>query len=500
MYRAAMKHRLSLIFAILMLSVVTTACQPIQPEGGATGAPAEAETVVHLTLLHLNDVYEIMPVSGGKLGGLARVTTLRKELAAANPNTIVTFAGDLYTPSGLSAAVVDGTLVDGEQAVAVMNTVGVDYMTFGDHEFHVSSADEFYARLAETQFPILSSNVSTVDGEPFPGVAANAIFTVTNPAGQALRVGIFGVTEEIGKTPVELSYTDPMTATAVQVAALRDQVDLLIALTHFHVTEDEALAQAFPEIDLIVGGDDHEHMAVTSDTDTAPIYKSDSNARNVYVLDLFYDTATAELKVEAQLEPITDAIADDPETQAVADEWVTRIFDAYRAEGVDPAEEVATAPVDLDGFATSIRNYPTALTTMVAAGMLALAPDADAAFYPSGFMRLDDLIPAGGVFTQYDLLRTFPNDFTLVTVEMGGEDLIGWLEYSRSLAGSGNYMLTSDNLQFNEAAQGWELNGEALDPAQSYLMVAPKDALDSSMAIGEEVGTIRQALINQLQP
>ena len=488
-----------IVLLLFALSAWMTACRPIQSTGSATDpSAAAADSVVRLTLLHLNDVYEIMPVSGGKLGGLARVTTLRQRLAAANPNTFVTFAGDLYTPSGLSSAIVDGSPVDGEQAVAVMNTVGIDYMTFGDHEFHVRHEDEFYARLAETRFPILSSNVTAADGEPFPGVAANAIFTATNPAGNAMRVGIFGVTEPIGKTPVAISYLDPMEATAAQVETLRDQVDLLIALTHFHVTEDEALAQAFPEIDLIVGGDDHEHMAVSSGTESAPIYKSDSNARNVYVLELTYDTATAELKIEAALEPITDAIADDPNTRAVANEWVERIFDAYRAEGIDPAQEVATTPVDLDGFATSIRNFPTALTHLVANGMLALAPDADAAFYPSGFLRLDDLIPAGSTVTQYDLIRMFPNDFTLVPVEMAGADLIGWLDYSRSLAGFGNYLLTSDNLHFQEATQRWELNGETMDPDKIYQMVAPQDALDPSLAIGEKVGTLRQALLTQL--
>jgi 2',3'-cyclic-nucleotide 2'-phosphodiesterase (5'-nucleotidase family) len=111
---------------------------------------------------------------------------------------------------------------------------------------------------------------------------------------------------------------------------------------------------------------------------------------------------------------------------------------------------------------------------------------------------LDDLIPAGSTVTQYDLIRMFPNDFTLVPVEMAGADLIGWLDYSRSLAGSGNYLLTSDNLHFQEATQRWELNGETMDPDKIYQMVAPQDALDPSLAIGEKVGTLRQALLTQL--
>jgi 5'-nucleotidase/UDP-sugar diphosphatase len=493
----------ALLFGLLVL--LLAACQPIQPvesDAAATTSAAtttDTATTVHLTILHLNDVYEIMPVGGGMVGGLARIATLRQQLTAANSNTIVTFAGDLYMPSGLSAAMVDGTPLDGEQAVAVMNTVGVNYMTFGDHEFHISNEDEFYARLAETQFPILSSNVLAANGEPFPGVAANAIFTATNAAGHTLRVGVFGVTEKIGRTAIALRYVDSQEATAAQVAALRDQVDVLIAITHFYVEEDKALAAAFPEIDLIVGGDDHEHMAVTTGPDTAPIYKSDSNARNVTILDLAYDTASQALTIDARLQPVTDALAEDPITKAVVDVWMERGFAAYRAEGVDPAAVIGTAPADLDGFATSIRNHPTELTNLITAGMLAMAPDAKASLFASGFLRLDDLIPAGAPVTQYDILRAFPFDEAVVTVEINGQALNDWLESASTMTGSGAFVLTSTNLRRNATTQRWELDGVALEPQQLYRIVAPKSDLDPSLTPIAEVGTIRQSLIEQLQ-
>lgn len=66
-----------------------------------------AADVVKITLLHLNDVYEITPVSKAPpQGGLARVATLRKRLLKENPNTITILAGDLFSPSALGTAVV----------------------------------------------------------------------------------------------------------------------------------------------------------------------------------------------------------------------------------------------------------------------------------------------------------------------------------------------------------------------------------------------------------
>ncbi|GAB4341326.1 MAG: hypothetical protein OHK0047_32990 [Leptolyngbyaceae cyanobacterium] len=77
--------------------------------------------VVPITLLHLNDIYEITPVEGGKRGGLARVATLRKQLLAKNRHTFTILAGDAFSPSALGTAKVNGERLAGKQMVVVMN-------------------------------------------------------------------------------------------------------------------------------------------------------------------------------------------------------------------------------------------------------------------------------------------------------------------------------------------------------------------------------------------
>jgi len=56
---------------------------------------------VQWTVLHMNDVYELKPLGGGKKGGLARVATIRKLLLEENQNTITVMSGDLVSPSAL---------------------------------------------------------------------------------------------------------------------------------------------------------------------------------------------------------------------------------------------------------------------------------------------------------------------------------------------------------------------------------------------------------------
>ena len=472
-----------------------------------------AAASVHLTLLHFNDVYEIIPVSGGRLGGLARVASLRKELARANPNTRLFFGGDLYNPSGLGGAVVDGARLDGRQAVAVMNRVGVDYMTFGDHEINTINDAQFAQRLAETHFPMLSSNVFAADGAPFASgqtrVAQNDIFTVANAQGNAVRVGVFGLTKPIRLPQMAYAYTDWREAAAQQVALLEDQVDLLIALTHLPQADDEWLASHFPAIDLILGGDEHQHLKVAGAAGRAPIYKADSNARSVYILDLFYDTASGDLQILDHLQPITDSLPDDPETLAETEFWVERAFATFRVAGWEPTEVVGVASVDLDGFEAAVRSHPTAYTELITQAMRTAVAGAELAIVCSWAIRLDDLLPAGSPITRYDIWRTFSYGLSPVyAVETPASLLAEILDFGRGKVGSGSYLLTTPNVTWT--GDGWQIDGVALDGARSYLVAMADDLLHDYLfyinkARAGEVrclgayGDIGQALVAQLQ-
>src|SRR5687768_7351132 len=142
----------------------------------------------------MNDVYEIMPLGGSGLGGLARVATLRKQLLAANPNTFTVLAGDVLSPSALSSARAGtgGGALNGEQMVDLMNRVGLDYATFGNHEFALRKPD-FDKRMAESKFTWFSSNVLGQDGAPIPNVPQNVIVAAKGRR-ETLRIGMFGLT------------------------------------------------------------------------------------------------------------------------------------------------------------------------------------------------------------------------------------------------------------------------------------------------------------------
>lgn len=431
-------------------------------------AMAQSDDEVHITIIHTNDIYEILPVSGGTAGGVARVATFKEQLLEENPNTFLTLSGDYHGPSGMGLAMVDGTPLAGEQTVAVLNEVGFDFVTFGDHEFDVYDVEEHLDRMAETTFPMISSNVFKADGTPFEGVEAHAVVVATNDAGAEVSIAFFGVTEPIPRVsaPV-ITYTNTIDAAMEQVDVLQEEADIIVALTHQAVTVDQELAQAVPEIDLILGGDEHENMVVENGEGLPTIYKSDSNVRNIQIIDLYYNTATDELRIEDRLHPITDEITDDPAVQAVADEWTEIAFDAFRAEGIEPTDVLGVPTVDLDGLASSVRGQPTEFTRILMRGIHALTTEPELSLYVSGLIRLDDIIPAGGEFTRYDSLRAFPLDTQLMTLEMSGATLEEILNLGEQSAGTGFYILKTENV--TQADDGsWLINDEPLDPEYVY--------------------------------
>src|SRR5262249_5994313 len=130
------------LVAFLIATLVATLVLQRSHRGGdlvsessprAGDPPATQAHTVAVTVLQLNDVYEMFPVDGR--GGLARVATLRQQLEAENPNTLTVLAGDLVSPSALGQARVDGRPLAGRQMIDLMNRIGVKYAVFGNHEF-----------------------------------------------------------------------------------------------------------------------------------------------------------------------------------------------------------------------------------------------------------------------------------------------------------------------------------------------------------------------------
>ncbi len=468
--------------------------------------PAWGEKVT-LNVLHMNDVYEITPLAGGTEAGLARVATVRQQLKAENPNTFTVLAGDLLSPSALGTAKIDGDRLAGEHIVDVMNFLGLDIATFGNHEFDLEE-DQFRQRLAESRFIWFSGNVLTAAGEPWENVPDHVMLTVNGAAGTPIQVAFVGTT--LASNPVSyVSYLDPVEQIRQQVETLKDQADIIVALTHLSLEQDYILAETIPEIDLILGGHEHENIQQWRGKDFTPIFKADANARTVYIHQLTYDTEQEQLAIQSRLLPINEAIAPDPALERRVEYWQQKAFNAFRESGFDPSALVTQSTVPLDGLESSVRNGSTTLTQLIAESMLTATDNVDLSMFNSGAIRIDDVLSPGAI-TQYDVIRMLPFGGNILTVTMRGALLERVLNQGLANQGTGGYLQTA-GVTRTEDGLGWLVGDRPLDVQQTYrvaildfLMTGNETGLDFLTEDNPDVGEIsegedlRFALIQQL--
>ena len=462
--------------------------------------------IITATLLQLNDIYEITPVQGGKAGGPARVATLLKRLEAENPHTYAILSGDFFSPSAIGTAMVDGERLAGKQMVAVLNAMGLDYVTFGNHEFDIPR-DLFYKRLSESEFTYISGNVFDENGEPFPGVRSHEIIKVPGLPGDTLRIGLVGVTIDSNREDY-VSYTDPFEAVKKELAVLEGRTDAQLAITHLTLQQDTELADQVPELDLIMGGHEHENWYLQRGAGMTPIAKADANVRSVYLHHLRFNPETDALSIRSRLLEITDAFPDDAETAAVAEKWVKVAFDGFRQQGLKPAEPVVTLTEPLDGRESTVRNRSSNLTDLIAGAMLSVTPDADLSIFNGGSIRIDDVLPEGSLI-EYDVIRILPFGGDVVSVDMKGSLLDSVLTQGVANGGTGGFL---HHANVDQQGGTWRVKGQAVDPARAY-RVAISDFLVKGLEQGldylkynnpglSEVGThgdIRLAVIAELK-
>lgn len=420
-----------------------------------------------LTIVHFNDVYEIGPVEGGRVGGLARVATVINNLRRTNAPVMTTLGGDYLSPSALATARLDGEPIAGRQMVDVLNAVGLDYATLGNHEFDLAEP-AFHARLAQSEFRIITSNVTDLNGVPFPNTESFAVVPV-RVGNRDLKVGLLGVVLDSNPRPWVryLPVLDSAKAAIAQMGA----VDAIVALTHLSLEGDQELVTAIPEIDLSLGGHEHENWLIYRGPNLTPIIKADANVRSLAVISMTFPTDQRP-QISIRLAPITDAITADHTVDAEVARWTTVAFDAFRADGFTPDRVIAHLTTSLDGRESAVRNRSTNMTDLITTALDAEAGGVDVAIMNGGSIRIDDQLPAGPV-TEYDVIRVLPFGGNLVRMSMGGSLLARVLDVGVTNQGTGGFLHARGVTR--QGAQ-WMVQGKPLQPSVRYT-VATTDFL-----------------------
>jgi 5'-nucleotidase len=407
-FRLRWPHHATLALILSLAVVVSTVAQDI-----ATTAGAQPRTV-RVTLLQVNDVYQFVPVDNGARGGLARILTLRKRIAAESPNTLLLLSGDTISPS------VESNTYKGQQMIDAWNAVGLDYSVFGNHEFDFGP-DVLRERIKESRFGWLGANVvDKKTGKPFGDTPPFVIREF-----EGVRVGIIGLvlpdTKSTSRPGPDVDFLNVCeTAKRIVPEIKAKGAQVVVGLTHLSMREDKELARC-ADLDVIIGG--HEHTLLESLAARTPIFKMTADAREMARITLNIDAATGKLEsMDWEVIPVTREIAEDPQFASITAKYGKLLTEL--------AERVGHTDVLLDARSAENRTRETNVGSFVA-DAFRNSTKADVALLNGGSIRADITINPGDL-TKRDVLSILPFANPVVKMEVTGATLREVLEHGVS--------------------------------------------------------------------
>lgn len=264
----------------------------------AVGAYAQK----HLEVLHTNDTHScIMPLNpnladtavAGRGGFLRRVAMIKEE-RAKNPDLLLIDSGDFSQGSPFY------TMFKGDVEVGLMNLMGYDAVTIGNHEFDFGL--ENMARIFKmAKFPVVCANYDFT-GTCVEGLVKPYVIIKRN----GLRIGLFGLSPQL-EGLVDLSkckgvtYLDPVEVGNRVAAELKHdkKCDVVICVSHLGWLRpdemgDQKLLASSKDIDLVLGGHSHSYFkdlryVNNADGKAVPVDQNGKNAMYVGKLTLSFD-------------------------------------------------------------------------------------------------------------------------------------------------------------------------------------------------------------------
>jgi 5'-nucleotidase/UDP-sugar diphosphatase len=358
------------------------------------------------------------------------------------------------------------------------NLMRYDAATFGNHEFDGTQA-KLDAQLAAAKFPFVSSNIKTANGKFLGGHQ----YLVKNYDG--FRIGIIGLTTSRTKmiaTPdASLTFMSEIDAakTAVDLLLKKENVDIVIALTHIGDVEEyagfvtsSALAAAIPEINIIVDG--HSHSKYDTPEMAGNTYIVSANEWGKFVgRGKLFITDGKLVKFDWAPEEINSK-----EKQTYApDAEVTALLAPYVAQAEASLKEVVGEAADTFVFGNRLTRYQeTSIGNMICDAnawyfRTVQNQQIDFAFHNGGNIRTE--LPKGQL-TREQILTVLPFENYLYIASLKGSELLDLFNYIETIPqGNGAFPQFSKEVRYtldvpNKKISNLTIGGAAIDPDKTY--------------------------------
>ena len=361
-----------------------------------------AETV---TIYHTSDTHGFFYPKQGQ-GGFAALTAVVKK---GPQNYLLLDSGDFANGT------IETKRSKGLKAVELMNAVGYDASTIGNHEFDFKD-DAVAPMLEKADFPILAANFVEADSLKRPtGVLPYQIFTR-----RGVKIAVIGLAN---RTPTneskKYSFTKPLDALEQALNEVEKQrPQIVVVIVHDSLKDDKhgiqpyvgEIAQKYAgRVHVVFGG--HAHKILSEKINGVQFVESGCSLQYVNKTTIKTDDKTGKVtSVENELIPLIVM-------KTGEDEEIAKLADSLREPGVD--EVVGTIEEPLLRKAPVASHKDTPLDNWVADLGKAYS-GADVFIHNLGGTRVD--MNAGAV-TKRDLIDIHPFENTITQVTVNGRFL-----------------------------------------------------------------------------
>jgi len=380
--------------------------------------------------------------------GISKLGNFLLERKRVRPDaTVILSAGDMFQGTAVSS------LTKGDVVVDIMNYIGFDAMTIGNHEFDWGVKQ--LCRLFdgnpdnnETDFPLLGANIcNKTTLEPVEWARP---YTIIERLG--LKIGIIGVLGEdlkndiLGSIIEEYIFTNQLATIKKYTRTLRakEGCRIVIVVSHYDTSPINGQIACLPDeekVDVVINGHTHNYYAgELSGVRQVPLPYIQSGNSGKYVgnIRIYLDAETKEIyDVSCEnLQAVKHCINENTE--------INRLLDKYRAVVAIANEVLAIAAEDIYRLSASLW----------AADALRKGAGSDIGLINNGGIRADAFpITKETNVTYGHIFRIMPFENRIVTVELSGVQIKYLIFHA-----VGNKLTFSSNVDINNGT----VNGKVL--------------------------------------
>ena len=341
--------------ALALAGVLLLAAVPCAwPVCAQDAAPGTAVDIVftHDTHSHLNTFTTVVDGLETELGGFARMNTLIEAQRAQNPDTLVIDGGDF------SMGTLIQTVFETQAAeLRMLGYLGCDVTTLGNHEFDYRSkglANMLTSAQASGDavpaMVVCNVDWDTMEAEgltegqqrlkdAFTAYGVSDYTVLEKGDVDIAVVGVFGKDALACAPTCELKFEDPIEAVKQTVADIKanEDVDMIVCVSHSGTwedeskSEDELLAKAVPDLDLILSGHTHTELEKPIQHGSTYVVSCGEYGKNLGELTLTQQADGRWAMSAYELIPITSDIAVHAATQQTIDSFMDTVDTDYLA-------------------------------------------------------------------------------------------------------------------------------------------------------------------------